>query len=204
MEQPRDRSIRSDGGRPSSKVARIIETYDLDELGRELEERWLAEDDDGMSLRELADYVNRHALEAAVRESQLSVLDADVETLYEQLTGDDVSSGVRTNVRRRLARNDVDVETVTDDFVTHQSVHTYLRDHREVERPETSPEERRAGASERLQKLQDRTAAVSRTTLESLQREGTVPDGDFDVLVDVQVVFPESGEQYSIFDLLDA
>lgn len=204
MEQSRRHSVRSDGGRPNSKVARQIEKYDLDGIGEELEDRWLTEGDRGMSLRELADFFSRRVLESAIEESQLSVLDVDVETLYEQLTADDVSGGVRTNARRRLTRNGVDVDVTTNDFVTHQSIHTYLREYRAVERPDATPDERRATAQKRVQKLQDRTAAVSTTTLESLQRDDAVPGGDFDVLVDIQVVFTESGEQHSIFDLLEA
>lgn len=194
---------RTDGGRPRVKVARVIEAYGLDGLGAELERRWLGEDEQQMSLRDLADYFNERVLEAAIEESDLNPLDADVETLYEQLTDDDVSAGTRTRVERRLERNGVDVEAVTDDFVTHQSMHTYLRKYREVSQPEATAQERLDTASERVQKLQDRTAAVTEDALESLQREEIVPDGEIDVLVDLQVLYTDTGEQYSVFELLE-
>lgn len=202
MEQESIGAARTDGGRPRSKVARVIESYGLDGIGEELERRWLADDERGMSLRELADYFNRQVLEAAIEDSDMSLLDADVGTIYEQLTGDDVSGGVRTRIERRLDRNGLDVERVTSDFVTHQSMHTYLREYRDVQQPEVTPEERREAAVERIQKLQDRSAAVTEDALQSLQREGIIPEGDIDVLVNVQVVYTESGEQHNVFDLL--
>lgn len=202
MEHGSEPRCHTDGGQPRSKVAHVIETYGLDGLDAELERRWLATGDQGMSLRELAEYFNRQVLEAAIEDSEASLLDTDVETLYEQLTGDGVSSAVRTRVERRLDRDGVDVDTVTNDFVTHQSIHTYLRKYRDVNRPEASPDERRDAAIDRIQKLQDRSAAVTEDAVKSLQRHGIVPEGEIDVLVDVQVVYPDSREQYDVFELL--
>lgn len=195
--------IRADGGRPRSKVARVIEAYDLDGLGAELERRWVDTSDQGMSLRELADYFNRQVLEAAIEDSDLSLLDVDVDTLYGQLTDDEVSGGVRTRAERRLDRNGIDVADLTGDFVTHQAIHTYLRKYRDASQPEPTAEERREVATERIQKLQDRTVAVTLDTLQGLQRKDIVPDGELNVLVDVQVVYPETGEQYNVFELLE-
>jgi len=199
----RENEYRGDGGKSRSKVARVIEVYDIQKLGDELERRWLATDDSGMSLRKLADHFNRSVLEAAIERSELSVLDTDVEQLYEQLTGEDVSAGVRTRAERRLERNGCDVEAITSDFVTHQTIHTYLREYRDVHQPEPTPEERREAAIERVQKLQDRSAAVTRDAIEGLQRADLVPDGDVDVVVDIQAIYTDSGEQFDVFELLE-
>lgn len=195
--------IRPDGGRPRSKVARVIAEYDRESLGEELAERWLATGERGMSLRDLATYCNEQLLEAALEHSEMNTFDVDVETMYEQLTDDDVSSGTRTNVERRLERNGVDVDALRDDFVTHQAVHTYLREYRGVEQPEPSAEERREKLVERVQKLQDRSTAVTVDAIETLQRADLAPDGEFDVVVDIQVIYTESGEQHNVFDLLE-
>ncbi|MEF8825063.1 MAG: hypothetical protein V5A34_00620 [Halapricum sp.] len=202
---PENESVpcRTDGGKPRSKVARVIEAYGLDEIGDELERRWLATDDNGMSLRELADYFNRAVLETAIERSELSVLDVDVDRLYAQLTDDDVSGGIRTRVERRLERNGIDVESMTGDFVTHQTIHTYLREYRDVEQPDPTPEQRRESAIERIQKLQDRSAAVTQDAIEALQRAELVPEGDVDVVVDVQVIYTDSGEQFDVFELIE-
>lgn len=193
---------RADGGKPRSKVARVIETYDLDGMGEQLEDRWLETGEQGMSLRELADYFNRAVLEAAVERSELSVLDTDTDQLHEQLT-EDVSSGVRTRVERRLERNGIDVDALTSEFVTHQSMHSYLREYRDVQQPEPSPEERRESAVERIQKLQDRAAAVTQDAVEGLQRADLVADGEVDAVVDIQIIYTDSGEQYDVFELIE-
>lgn len=197
------RSTRTDGGQPRSKVARIIEERDLDGLGEELEQRWLATDDSGMSLRQLAEYFNKQVVEAAIGESEMTLLDTDIDTIYAQLTADDVSSGTRTRTERRLDRNGIDIGDLRADFVTHQAMHTYLREYRSVSQPEATPEERQTTAVERIQKLQDRTAAVTEDTIESLQRDDIVPEGETDVLVNISVVYTETGEQYNVFDLLE-
>jgi len=203
MPERENASPRTDGGKPRSKVARVIKACDLDGVGDELERRWLATDDNGMSLRELADYFNKTVLETAIEESELSVLDVDIDRIYEQLTGDNVSGAVRTRVERRLERNGIDVGSVTDDFVTHQTIHTYLREYRDVEQPDPTPDQRRESAIERIQKLQDRSAAVTEDAIEGLQRADLVPDGDVDVVVDVQVIYTESGEQFDVFELIE-
>lgn len=185
------------------KIVRLIKEYSLEEMGEELERRWLATDESGMSLRELADFFNKSVLESAIARSQLSTLDIDTTRIYTQLTDEDVSSGVRTRTERRLERNGVDVSAVKRDFVTHQSVHTYLREYRDAEKPEVTPEQRRESAIERIQKLQSRTAAVTQNTVEGLQRSGVVPEGDIEVVVDIQVLYPESGNQFEVYELLE-
>jgi len=193
---------RSDGGRPRSKVARVIAEYDQEGLGEELAERWLATGERGMSLRELASYCNEQLLEAALERNGMNTFGVDNETLYEQLTDSDVS-GTRTSVERRLERNGIDIDALRDDFVTHQAIHTYLREYRGVEQPEPSDEERRTKLVERVQKLQDRSTAVTTDAIESLQRAELAPQGEFDVVVDIQVIYSESGEQHNVFDLLE-
>ncbi|WP_309484883.1 rod-determining factor RdfA [Halorhabdus salina] len=185
------------------KVARVISAYDLDSLGDEIEQRWLATGEQKMSLRDLADYFNQRVLEAAIEDSDVSLLDTDVGTLYEQLTADDVSSGTKTRVKRRLDRNGVDIESVKSDFVTHQAIHTYLREYRGVSQPEVTTEEHVNTVRERIQKLQDRSAAVTKDGIESLQREGVVPEGDINVIVDIQILHTETDEQYNVFELFE-
>ena len=184
------------------KVARVLDTYDL-ELGEELQRRWLATDETGMSLRELATYVNTEILRVVIEQSEMNVLDIDVDGLYEQLVGDDVSSGIRTRTERRLERNGIDVDALGRAFVSHQAIHTYLRECRNVEQSDPSGEQRRESAIERLQKLRDRVTAVTRDTVGSLQRAGLLPEGDVDIVVDVQVVYVDSGEQFDVFDLIE-
>lgn len=197
-----ENSEQQGNGGTRSKIIRVIEKYGIEGFEQELETRWLAEDEQGMSLRELAEFFNKRVLEAALERSELSLLDTDLEAIYRQLTDESVSAGERTRLERRLDRNGVDADTITSNFVTHQTVYTYLRNHRNVSQPEESPEEKRAKAIERVQKLQNRTGAVTESTIESLQRDELVPNGEYDVLVNVQIV-AEDGKQYTISELVD-
>ena len=100
--------------RPDSKVARLIDRYGLDGLGDELERRWTADGQARLSLRDCAELFNKRVLEAVLVEAELNALRRDVETTYEQLTDEEVTAGVRTETRNRLAREGVDTRGVIE------------------------------------------------------------------------------------------
>jgi len=52
-----------DGSRSPGKIARFIDEHNMTGLSAELEDRWTAENDQRMSLRDLADYFNRELLQ---------------------------------------------------------------------------------------------------------------------------------------------
>lgn len=184
-----------------SKVARLIDAYELSEMGDELEARW-TDDDDRMSLRELADYFNRRLLAAAMEDARMRPVDGEVENTYRLLTAGDVDAGNRTTARRRLEREGVDVGELERDFVSHQAVYTYLTGERGVESPDRGGDP--IGSSrETLQKLRSRTVAVTENTLERLKRADYMGTGDYDVLVDIRIVDQDTGRQEDVLSLLD-
>lgn len=186
----------------NSKVSRVIEAYSLDGLGDELIERWI---DDGESLRSLADEFNRRVLASAMEQADLNPINGEVENTYRLLTGDDVSSGIRTEARRSLERDDVQVETVLGDFVSHQAIHTYLTKHRGVSK-ETEPEDDREKLEKNqrtIQQLKGRTRAVATNIIENLRDTGRLDIDDFDVMVDVRVIETASGETYDVNELFE-
>ncbi|SFL66354.1 hypothetical protein SAMN04487950_4538 [Halogranum rubrum] len=186
----------------NSKVSRVIEAYSLDGLGDELIERWV---DDGESLRSLADEFNRRVLASAMEQADLNPINGEVENTYRLLTGDDVSSGIRTEARRSLERDDVQVETVLGDFVSHQAIHTYLTKHRGVSK-ETEPEDDREKLEKNqrtIQQLKGRTRAVATNIIENLRDTGRLDIDDFDVMVDVRVIETASGETYDVNELFE-
>lgn len=199
-----DTSESSDGsGRGRrSKVARLVEEYDLDGLGAEMERRW-TDEEDRWSLRELADHFNRTILEAAMEAEGNQPLDGEVENLYRLLTDDDVASADRTRVRRRLKRDGVDVDALRDDFVTYQAVRTYLKKYRGAEHSpaKTDPLEREAT---NVQRLRGRVDSVTEGKLEQLRDSGALSIGEFRTLVDVRVVCEDCNAQYDVVDLLEA
>lgn len=184
----------------NSKVSRVIDSYDLNGLGDELVTRWV---DEGESLRALADEFNRRVLTGAMRDAGTNPIEGEVENTYRLLTGDDVSGGVRTEARRSLERDGVDVEQLERDFVSHQAVHTYLTKHRGVSK-ETEPEDSAETLEKNqrtIQQLKGRTRAVTTNIIENLRDTGRLDVEDFDVIVDVRVIETETGETYDVADL---
>jgi hypothetical protein len=187
---------------PRGKVERVIEAYDLDGLGDELERRWTGVDGERESLRQLADRFNRAVLRAALDAAGSSPLDGEVENTYRLLRDDDVSPGMRTEVRRQLERDGVDLDQVESDFVSHQAIHTYLREHRgaELESEERPRVEKEART---IRRLQGRISVVTESGLDRLVTAGDITLGDFEVLADVQVYCADCGAQYEAVELIE-
>lgn len=194
-------SNESSGRGRRSKVVRLIEEYDLQGIGAELEQLWTA-DEDRRSLRDLADYFNRHLLEAALDSAGVQYLDGETENTYRLLADDDVSSADRTRVRRRLERDDVDVDKLERDFVTYQAIRTYLQDHRGAEYTpdETDPLERE---KTNVQQLRGRMAAVTEGRLEQLRDSDRLTLGEFRTLAEIRVVCEDCNTQFDVVDLLE-
>lgn len=189
--------------RPSSKVARLLSEYDLEGLGEELEVRWTGDGVERTSLRDLADYFNERILERALIDAGMSALDSDVSTTYRNLTGDDVSTGVRTDARNRLESNGIDVDDLTSDFVSYQAIRSYLTEYRDAEYRRLSDEEKVEKDLQSIQRLMTRTLSVTEERIEKLAQTGRIDADEFEVLLDVQVLCGSCGEQYSISEFLD-
>jgi predicted transcriptional regulator len=184
---------------PNTKVGRVIETYDLDDLGARLEVAWTGETGERTSLRDLADEFNEAVLAAAVRETAGSSLDVEASSTYEALRNGTGSEATRA--RRRLEREGVDVDELTADFVTHQAVHTYLTEDRGASLP-TDETDRAERKIETIEKLQGRLSAVTESAISSLASADELDRDDYDVLVDVRGVCPHCGADASVVDLI--
>ncbi|WP_135302788.1 rod-determining factor RdfA [Haloarcula amylovorans] len=189
--------------RPPSKVARLIDEYELDGLGAELETRWTGEGVERMSLRDLADYFNKQLLEQALRNAGMSTLDTDVDSTYVNLTDDEVSTGVRTDTRNRLEQNGVDVDAVETDFVTYQAIRSYLKEWRGAEYDHPSDEEKRANDRESIQRLLTRTLSVTEDRIEKLRDTERIAVEEFEVFVEAQVLCQRCGTQYPVTEFID-
>jgi hypothetical protein len=185
--------------RSRSKVARLLDEYNLEGLGSEMEARWTA-DEDRMSLRSLADYFNQEVLRSCFEDAGIDTLDGEFENIYRLLT-DDVSAAKRTRVRRRLQRNGLDVNAVKDDFVTYQAIRTYLKEHRDAKyvQDDKNPIEREV---ENVERLRGRVDTVTSGKLEQLRQRGDLSLGSFRTVVDVKVVCEDCRSQYDVLNLL--
>lgn len=185
------------------KVGAVIDRRGLVGLHDELVARWTGQAGERESLRTLADRFNRAVLRAEVDEAGVEVLDGEVANAYRLLTDDDASSGERTQARNRLTRQGVDVEGVESDFVSHQTVHTHLRECAGADHEPSA-----AGSAERtgqtLRALQSRTQAVTTDALARLRDGDRLALEEFSVLVNVGVVCERCGAHHDVASLLDA
>lgn len=183
------------------KVARLLQKYNLEGFGAELEREWTA-DQNRRSLRDLATYFNQQILEQTLKTSNVQQLDGELENTYRLLTDDEVSNAEFTRIKRRLERDGVDVESLLKDFVTYQAIRTYLKEYRGAEYTpsETDPVERE---KTNIQKLRGRTISVTEGKIEQLQKTDQIILGDFRILTNIQVVCEDCNSQFDVAELLD-
>lgn len=184
-----------------TKVSRVIDEYDLNGIGAEMEEQWQKTGTEHTSLRDLADYFNRRLLAEVIGRTGGKTLPGEVENLYEILTGENVNTADRTRVKRSLERDGVDIEETMQDFVTHQAVHTYLkRDRDAVYTPEQK--DRKAAVEEHVQRLRGRMTSVIEGHLEQVANSGDLTLGNFKVFIDTRVFCEDCSTQIEITELL--
>lgn len=196
-----DGADRTSSGR-RTKVARLLDEYELEGLGAELERRWTADGDERMSLRDLADYFNAEVLEASMADAGMQPLSGEADNVYHLLTGDDVTTADRTRTRRRLEREGVDVGALLSDFVTYQAIRTYLKRDRGAEHT-TDDRDRTVVEAENIQRLRGRTVTVTEGKLDQLGRSDEIILGNARVFVEVNVLCEDCGAQYEVDKLLD-
>lgn len=185
-----------------SKLKQVIDKYDFDGLGEQIEDYWLADTGDRYSLRELAEYVNHYLLRRSMHDAGMDPLNGEIENTYRLLTADDVSTGVRTQTRRRLERAGVDVDQLEVDFVSRQAVHTYLTKDRGVNYS-SNVDDRITKQTATIQGLKRRLTATVQSKLEWLQNVEDISLGEFEVLLDVSVLCKDCGAQYQIDEFLE-
>jgi hypothetical protein len=184
-------------------VARLLDEYDLDGLGDELEARWTEDGAERMSLRDLAEFFNERLLEQALIDAGMHALESDVSATYRNLTDDDVSTGVRTDTRNRLEQNGIDVDALESDFVSYQAIRSYLTEYRDAEYRRLSDEEKVEKDLQSIQRLMTRTLSVTEERIEKLRETGRVDAAEFEVLLDVQVLCQNCDQQYAIAQFLE-
>jgi predicted transcriptional regulator len=188
-------------GRPS-KVLRVIEAYELEGIGEELEYLWTTDDDGRLSLRELEAYFNRHVLEKALAEAGVQIIDSEIKNMYRLLTDDDASSADRRRIMGRLERQEIDVEELQSDFVSYQAIRTYLKEHRGAEYVKDTDTQSEA-ALESIQRLRSRVASVTESKIEQLASMDDATVGNVHVSVEVRAFCEDCNSQYDIDTLFD-
>lgn len=188
---------------PRSKVGRLLRAYDLEGLGDELVRRWTAEEGERSSLRDLAAYFNRELLRAALEDAGAAPLEGEAKNLYRLLSDEDVSGGIKVEVRNRLKREGVDVGALEEDFVSYQAIRTYLKDVREAEYESGSDADMVERMTRSMGRLRSRTASVAESNLRQLRNADEISISDPETFVEVTVFCDECGAQYTYDELLD-
>lgn len=188
----------------ATKVERLISRHGLRAVGDDLEYRWLGDGAESMSLRELADWFNKQLLRAHLDDVAYSYLPGEIDNLYRLLHGDGVSAGDEVQVVRTLEREGVDVDSIRDGFVSHQAIHTYLRQARGVENRSSAESPSTDDSIDRINRLLSRTTSVAEDDINRHRTQGTVAIGDFDVMGAITVTCLKCGRTYDIVDLLEA
>lgn len=181
----------------SCKVGRNIDSYDLTHLEDDIVRSWTIGQ---ASVRDLAERVN-----IAIVDRQLPRNNMEAETVYKTLTDDTVTAGERTEIEQLLKAAEVNPDSLTDDFVSHQTVYRHLTDCHDVSRPDKSISiaDRQQEATETIAKLRERTRQVTSSRIEGLKEKGQLAISRPEVFVDVQVMCQDCSEVYATKDLID-
>lgn len=182
------------------KVGTAITEFGLSGMNDELVRRW--SDPDGESVRSLADAFNRRILSTALDAAGVEILEPEVETIYRLLQDDDVSSGMRVTKRRQLQRADVDIDRVSDHFVSHQTLYRHLTGCLEQTATESTTDTV-SSAVEHVEGLVRRTETVVSDRIERLDAADALDHQDYRVLVDIAVTCEHCGDVYRFEDLLE-
>lgn len=189
-----------DASSPDNKVARVISEYGLEGWGERLEKRWTGAGTERESLRTLAKTLNIAILEAALEDADVALTDPDIESAYQTLTDESVSRADRLRKERELEQEGIPIDAVRSDFVTHQTIHTYLTSHRNAEPPDRSPSPDRD--VENVRRLRGRTNVVVESVLDRMIGNGDITDRDYEVFVDIQIVCEDCGSSYEADQLI--
>lgn len=184
-------------------MGRVRERYELEDLDEELRQRRA----DGASLRALETVVNKRILEQAIERNGADLRtplpdDRGVDTVYDILAKETTAADTeRVQVQTRLEQAGIDIDAVTDDWVSHVTIKTHLNDCLSIETDrETSISEE--DAIDTVEWARARSENVIAETVRRLESAGLVEIGDPTVTVSIRLTCEACGRSYSVQDLL--
>ncbi len=182
------------------KISKIAEKYELENIDDFLIQHWTAEESERKSLRELADMFNQKVLFAAATNSKFT--NSELEQYYSILADNNAAQSEQVRLRRQLEKEGIDIEEVRSDFVTHQTIYTYLTDVVNAEPPEqlTTTIESKL---QTIDKLAGKTAVVGNKSLKELSNVDKITERNYRVVVDVTVICEHCQSSYQFEELLN-
>lgn len=183
------------------KIGTLTEKYGLEGMHRELADKWAGVGGDSTSVRTLTKQFNKRILRAEMTNAGMDIVDGRVENFYRLLSDDDVLDAIALQAKTLLEENGVDSESLVNEFVSHQTIYRHLRNCLEVDKETESitiDTER-----SRLNRLQNRSAAVIDDSVSRLRRAGEISLDEHEVLVNFRVTCEACGKLHDVADLLD-
>ena len=180
------------------KVDRVRDAYGLCNLDSRIRHRRQNED---ASLRSLEEFLNQLILLQSMENAGMAVLDGEAENYYRLLTDDGVTNSARREAKMELRQEGLDVEQVTEDFVSYRTIKKHLN---ECLRISTSRDYEPDVESERtrLSKLSSRVKTVATKALDRLQTHGTIRIEDPRVSIDIHVRCGNCNRRHDAIDFL--
>ena len=185
------------GDEPCCKITRVARAYHI----QDVDTRLLQQREQGASLRELARFFNKQILSKALSRATKEVI-GDTGTIYQVLVNDGTDRARQAELRSKLARYNVDVDDVQQDFVSHQTVRNHLNGCREIDTGRKSTLALEDG-QKTIEWAQARSEGVIEQTIERLRNAGEVADTQTEVTQSVRVVCSACGQSYRIEAFLE-
>lgn len=173
------------------KIGHTSIEYSISNLDSRLVEKWK----NGSSVRQLAEDLNKEIIESELNAADVGYVAWSQTPVYEALHTDELSEAEEIEIRRELDRVGVNVEQLAADLVSHQTVYRHLTQCLNTSKEDDqTPDERREKAKNTVYALQQRTEAVTESTIDSLTTAGVTDLGDPQVLIDLQIVCNDCGQ----------
>ena len=185
------------GDEPCCKITRVARAYHI----RDIDTKLLQQREQGASLRELAIFFNKQILSKALNRATQEII-GDTETIYQVLMDDDTDRAREAELRSKLARYNVDIDDVQQDFISHQTVRNHLNDCREMDTGRESTLTL-GGGQKTIEWAQARSEGVIEQTIERLRNAGEVTDTPTEVTQSVRVACSACGRSYRIEAFLE-
>lgn len=186
------------------KVARVARDYGLTDLDDELIHR---RSDRDASLRELAAYVNDRLISEVITTADVDIT-ADIEQIRTVIRdsarpGRDLSVTERERIATILDRSDVDIDSLRQHFVSHETVRTHLNDHLDVDTSHEPSEASIEDTREMIVSIRDRDTSIIERALYALRRDDRIESGPVEVTLPVRVTCSACGRMHSVDEFLD-
>jgi hypothetical protein len=193
--------------RCSCKVGRASGKYAIDNMNEKLHSRRMNQ---GMSLRDLADYFNQQVLNRAIERTGADLADVAygavspddaVARVYESLTSETISADREARVRTRLEQRGVDVNDIESDWVTHPTMRSHLNECLGIETSRSS-EIGREDSRDTIEWARTRCTKIVHQTVSRLISAGVVTVSDHHVSVSINISCSDCGQTYRLSELL--